>query len=206
MIATVSVAVGQQPPKTPCDFDGFDTNSSLAEIKAATTAYYGCGAGPKCLPMPLSPGDPLVVNRAEGDWTCGYLTARKGSAQGWVHSSDLRPVVFDPKPAIAAWAGVWVQDENRIQIQISKTPGKLHLDGEAYWHGRGDNVRSGEISGEATPIGNHLHYSEGGDNACTVDLALVGKYILANDNNQCGGMNVRFWGIWKRAHLQDPLK
>ena len=30
-------------------------------------------------------------------------------------------------------------------------------------------------------------------------VALIGKYILANDNNMCGGMNVRFWGIWKRA-------
>jgi hypothetical protein len=205
-IATVSVAVAQQPPKTPCNFDGFDTNSGLAEIKAATTAYYGCGAGANCLPMSLRPGDPIVVNRAEGHWTCGYLTARKGSAQGWVASGDIRPVLFDPKPSITAWAGVWVQGENRIEIQISKTPGKLDLEGEASWHGIGGNVHSGEISGEATPIGNLLHYSEGEDNACAIDLALFGKYILANDNNRCGGANVRFWGIWKRAHLQDPLK
>ena len=30
-------------------------------------------------------------------------------------------------------------------------------------------------------------------------LALIGKYLLANDNNMCGGANVRFWGVWRRA-------
>jgi hypothetical protein len=90
-----------------------------------------------------------------------------------------------------------VQQENRIRIQNSNIPGKLSLEGEAYWHGFGDNVHSGEFSGEATPTGNKLHFTDG-DDSCTIDLALSGKYILANDNNTCGGLNVRFWGVWKR--------
>ena len=48
---------------------------------------------------------------------------------------------------------------------------------------------------EASPGGNHLHLE---DDSCKIDLALIGKYILANDNNMCGGMNVRFWSVWKR--------
>ena len=35
--------------------------------------------------------------------------------------------------------------------------------------------------------------------SCTVDLTLIGKYLVANDNDKCGGQNVRFWGVWKRA-------
>ena len=173
--AITSVAAAQQPPKTPCDFDGFDTKAKLAEA--------------------IKSGYPVVVTRVEGDWTCGYLTSSKGSGQGWVQSREIRLVDFDPNPPLAAWAGTWVQDENRIRIQISKTTGKLALEGEAYWHGFGDNVHSGEFSGEAIPARNQLHVE---DDSCKIDLALWGKYILANDNNSCGGLNVRFWGVWKR--------
>lgn len=174
--AITSVAAGQQPPKTPCDFDGFDTNSKLAET--------------------LKSGDPLVVNRVEGDWTCGYLAGRKGSGQSWVRSRDIRMVSFDPNPLSTAWAGTWVQGQNRIRIQGSTVPGKVSLHGEAYWHGFGDNVHSGEFSAEASPSGNKLHVE---DDSCKIDLALLGKYIVANDNNMCGGANVRFWGVWRRA-------
>lgn len=181
-------ALGQQPPKSPCDFDGFDTNSKLAEVKTAATGYY------QSLTMKLQPGDTVVVNRLEGDWTCGYLTARRGAAQGWVRSSNIRPVASDPSPPLTAWAGRWVQDQNHITILSSNE--KLKLDGEAYWHGRGDNVHTGEFSAELAPSGNKLHLQ---DDACTIDLALIGNHLLSNDNNMCGGMNVRFWGVWKRA-------
>ena len=186
----VVVALGQQPPKSACDFDGFDTNAKLAEVKTAATGYY------QSLSMKLKPGDTVVVNRVEGDWTCGYLTSRRGGASGWVRSSDIRPVLFDPNPPLTAWLGTWREGENQIRIQASKTTGKLQLDGEAYWHGIGDNVHTGEFSSEAAPSGNKLHVE---DDPCKIDLALIGKYILANDNNMCGGMNVRFWGVWKRA-------
>ena len=178
-VAIVSAAAGQQPPKTPCIFDGFDTNSKLAET--------------------LEKRDPVVVTRVEGDWTCGYLVGRKGSGQGWVRSRDIRLVDSDPNPPLTAWSGTWVQAENRIRIQSSNSPGKLAVHGEAYWHGLGENVHLGEFSGDAIPAGNHLHVE---DDSCEIDLALMGKYILANDNNSCGGLNVRFWGVWRRAYTR----
>ncbi|HUA18383.1 MAG TPA: hypothetical protein VMB25_06535 [Bryobacteraceae bacterium] len=181
------VAFGQ-PPKSPCDFDGFDINAKLAEVKTATTGYY------QSLAMKLKPGDTVVVNRVEGDWTCGYLISRRGAAQGWVRSNDISPVDVDPNPPLTAWIGSWVQGENRVEIQVAK--GKLDLRGEAYWHGIGDNVHTGEFSAEALPAGNKLHAE---DDVCKIDLALIGKYILTNDNNMCGGANVRFWGVWKYA-------
>jgi hypothetical protein len=176
----LSVAVAQQQhPASPCDFDGFDTNSKLAET--------------------IKTGDPVVVNRVEGDWTCGYLITRKGASQGWVRSKDIRLLDVDPNPALAAWIGTWTQGDGRIRIRSSNAPGKLALEGEAYWHGFGDNVHSGEFSAETNPAGNHLHVE---DDACHIDLVLIGKYILANDNNSCGGANVRFWGVWKRARAK----
>ena len=110
----------------------------------------------------------------------------------------------DPNPPLTAWLGTWVQGENRITIERSNTPGKLSLDGEAYWRGGRDNVHEGAIAGEATPQGNRLHYEEGSAESCNIDLALIGKYLLASDNNKCGGMNVRFWGVWRRSVNSRP--
>ena len=194
----LSSVAGAHPPTSACDFDGFDMNAKLAEVGKRTTAYYGCAAGKNCLPMVLQPSDTVVVSRSEGDWACGYLTARKGAAQGWVRSSDLRVIEADPNPPLTAWLGTWVLDENRIRIERSRTSGKLSLDGEAYWRGGRDNVHEGAIAGEVTPQGNHAHYEEGSPESCNIDIALIGNYLLANDNSKCGGMNVRFWGVWRR--------
>jgi hypothetical protein len=56
-----------------------------------------------------------------------------------------------------------------------------------------------DTKGNAIPSGNHLHFVEDGPNSCTIDLTLLGKFILASDNQLCGGMNARFQGFWKRA-------
>ena len=143
----------------------------------------------------IKTGDPFVVSRIENDWACGYVEGRKGSTQRWIPLKDIRLLPSDPTPPLAAWVGTWKQGDNRIRIQNSKTSDKLSLDGEAYWHGFGDNVHSGEFSADAKPAGNHLHVE---DSSCQTDLALWGRYLLAMDNNMCGGMNVRFWSVWKR--------
>lgn len=196
-----SWSAAQDRPKTLCGFDGFSANPILAEVATAksTVGYYGCSSGQDCLPAKLAPGDPVVVYQAGPDWTCGYLSQTKGAGPGWVKSKDIRLLSADAAPPIDAWLGTWANGEDRIRIQASKTPGKVELEGDAVWHGRKDVVHTGDFAGEAAPAGNHLHFVESGADSCTVDLTLIGKYLVANDNNLCGGENVRFWGIWKRA-------
>ena len=202
LVIVVSWSAAQDRPKTLCGFDGFSANPILAEVATAKPAvgYFGCGSGQNCLSTKLAPGDTVVVYQAEGDWTCGYLTQSKGAGPGWVRSNDIRPVGFDAAPPLDAWRGTWANGEDRIRIQTSQAPGKVELKGEAVWHGRTkDAVNTGDFEGDAAPVGNHLHFVESGTDSCTVDLTLIGKYLVANDNNLCGGENVRFWGVWKRA-------
>jgi len=177
VLTTASVAASQPKPSTTCAFDGFSANPQLMELA----------------------GDPVVVYHADGAWTCGYLTQKKGAGPGWFPSKNLRTVPFDPTPPLTAWVGTWANGDDRIHIALSKTPGKLNLAGEGIWRGRGDVVHSGEFAGEASPQGNHLHFVEEGAESCIIDLTLIGRYLVANDNDRCGGANVRFWGVWKRS-------
>ena len=140
-----------------------------------------------------------MVYQAGNDWSCGYLSQTKGAGPGWVKSKDIRPVAFEDAPPLDAWLGTWANGEDRIRIQTSKAPSKVDLQGEAVWHGRKDVVHTGGFAGEASPAGNHLHFVESDADSCTLDLTLIGKYLVADDNDRCGGENVRFWGIWKRA-------
>jgi hypothetical protein len=196
--------LAQQAPDRPgtmCNFDGFDKKPALAEVTAPRQAkgYFGCSTGGNCVSTNLAPGDAVLVYRVDGDWTCGYLSQRNGAGPAWVRSRDIHPVSFDRAPALSAWVGNWANGKDRIGIQVSKSPGKLDLHGAATWHGGGGVVHTGDFEGEAVPDGHRLHFVEDSADSCTVDLTLIGEYLLANDNAMCGGMNVRFWGIWKRT-------
>ena len=200
-ITAISAVAAQDRPATFCSFDGFGGNPALAEIATAqpATGYSGCRSDRSCIPETFAPGDPILVYRVAGDWTCGYLWHSDGAGPGWVRSTDIRPIKFDPQPALSAWAGTWTGGEDRVTIQLSNIPGELDLKGEATWHGAGGVDHLGDFAGAAAPHGNHLHVASGGADPCLVNLTLVGRYIVADDNNKCGGLNVRFWGLWKRA-------
>jgi hypothetical protein len=192
-------AAAQDRPQKACGFDGFGTARHLAEVIRSTVGYFGCESGRDCLPTKLTTGNVVTPYHADGDWTCAYIQQSDGAGPGWVRSRDLREVPIDPAPPIDAWLGTWANGRGRIRIAASKSSGKLHLAGEAEWHGNGDVVHTGDFEGDAAPEGNRLHFVAAGADSCTVHLTLIGKYLLANDNDRCGGLNVRFWGIWKRS-------
>lgn len=194
-LAAIAVCYGaDNPPQKLCDFPGFE-NPKLATVvsQKPVNGYFGCAPDSKCLSTALRPGDPLVIYGTEGNWTCGYHSDEKGAAPVWAPSSSLRPLEPDPAPPLSAWIGKWVGAEGHIAIE--REGNELQLSGDAVWHGLGQNVHTGEFSGKAAPQGNRIHYVEG---PCTIDFALIGKYLVLNDNSGCGGMNVRFWGIWRR--------
>jgi hypothetical protein len=187
-----AAAAAGQTPKERCRFEGFDTKFALVLTARATDGYVLCPPGGDCRPSPLKAGEPIVVYYTEGDWTCAGLPG----GPGWVRSSDTRPITADPSPPRDAWVGTWEDGAGRITIRRSTTGGGLALDGTARWDGANGVVHTGQFSTEATPDGNRLHVVQ---ESCVIDLALHGGFILTEDNNGCGGMNVRFSGIWRRS-------
>jgi hypothetical protein len=192
----------QTRPAGACPFIGFESDPqkepSLAEVATKTPAqtWMACDSPTGCFSLRAEPDSPVLIYKSEGEWTCGYGADRNGAASAWFRSKDLRRLEFAADPPIAGWYGIWMSGGDRMVISPENNGKGLHLSGNATWHGANGNEHFGDTKGDAVPAGNRLHYVSGG---CVIDLTLAGKYILAEDNQGCGGMNVRFSGFWKRA-------
>jgi len=195
----------QSKPTEACvfAFDGFATTPGqkvqMAEVtQRAAVQLEACGSPKGCAQAPVAWGTPVQVYRQQGEWTCGYVSGRDGAGPAWIRSSALRVVSYDEHPPLSAWVGTWTGGEDRVLIRTGGVPGKLQLVGSAEWRGK-YTAHFGDTKGSASPVGNHLHFVEGGTDSCTIDMTLLNRYILANDNQACGGLNARFQGIWKRT-------
>jgi hypothetical protein len=201
-----SLCGAQGKPTGDCSFPyaGFATTPGqrvqIAEVATRTAVELEeCGSEKGCIASPAAWGTPVLIYREQGEWTCGYFSVREGAGPAWMLSDALRIVPYDERPSLNAWVGTWTGGENRVLIRTGSMPGTLHLVGKAEWHGNGNNTHFGDTEGDASPVGNHLHFVQNGPNGCTIDMTLLNRYILASDNGRCGALNARFQGIWKRT-------
>jgi len=142
------------------------------------------------------PGDRLIVTRKYGEWICAWYELLKGDETvGWIRAESL--VVKEPEnaPAPAEWIGRWTDTDSFLKIKKDKRRAFLNVNGEAIWRGLGDNIHYGGITARAKPAGNELILLE---EDCRVRLTLAGDLLIASDNFQCGGANVRFVGIYQK--------
>jgi len=141
-------------------------------------------------------GDEVVVSRTFGDFVCAwYQPARGYETTGWVRADQLNVTEANSNPPPARWVGEWELHENSLSIRRDSKTGKLVVEGSAVWHGLGDNVHVGEVNARAAPAGNALALD---DDICRITLRLVGDYLVADDNGECGGANVTFDGVYRR--------
>lgn len=193
---------------------GFFTRDSqdfkIGTVKGAKTvkSYFfnddpeDCPAGKNCRGKAyLVGGDKVIVARNYNGFACVWFTPVSGyETVGWVRADTLR--LADPvaKPPLSAWHGTWKYADNSISFTDNKLAGFLNVTGDALWKGLGDNVHIGELDGRFAPEGNVLEYSDGDDEYdCKATMRLVGEYLLVADNMKCGGVNVSFSGIYKKA-------
>jgi hypothetical protein len=161
-------ANGARQPAARCEFEGFAPD----------------------FPLALRAGVPAIVYHVDGAWTCAGFQ----SGPRWVRSAELRSVPPDTTPRPAAWVGRWMLPAGAATIWRGSGD-TLRIEGRAWWLGARGASHSGSIRALAVLSRNRVHFL---DNMCELDLALVGEYVVAGDNERCGGMNVRFWGIWRR--------
>jgi hypothetical protein len=144
--------------------------------------------------------DQVLVSRRHGSWICGWYQPRKGSETvGWlpadklVMSAPLRP------PTLKNWIGMWKYGKQSLDIRRDGKTGFLKVKGYAVWEGARGNTHVGGIEAVAQPQGDELALVE---EECRVKLKLVGDYLVARDNSECGGVNVRLNGVFRKGSLR----
>ncbi|MCR0985065.1 hypothetical protein [Roseomonas populi] len=166
----------------------------------------------------LTPGDVVLTGPSHGAsggaYTCaGFVGARGAATIGCPPAAALLPLP-EAEQAPADWNGQWRAPEQDIVISPG-SKGALVVKGDATW-GMGDpervrrgGVNIGEVAGEARPVNGVLAFSMGEDGrtqayeagdefTCRIRLWRRGPYLLARDNNGCGGHNVTFSGFYRR--------
>jgi hypothetical protein len=164
------------------------------------------------------PGNDVIVTWRTQNRACAVFISPKGAEfWGWLPNSSLAIATVPETPA-PGWIGRWSRIEADIRIAPARG-GKLSISGEATYGAldpdrvRRGAVNVGEIAGIVKPEGNALAfamsskgartvtvpYTSAGEYDCSVKMQRVGRWLLVQDNGGCGGMNVRFDGIYERA-------
>jgi hypothetical protein len=161
----------------------------------------GCpGPSAKCRQKAyLVPGDEVLTSRTFGDWVCAWYQPARGSEKvGWLPADRLNVVEPAARPTLASWLGAWGFYNNSLRVKRGRAAGSLLVEGMATWQGvNPGNVHVGDFLIEAAPVGNVLSLGDAPED-CLVKLRLVGPYLVASDNKQCGGVNVTFDGVYRR--------
>jgi hypothetical protein len=202
ILAPFLLAAQPKPPAGHCDVPD---DAPLALVTGSKSADLWNTSLPPATKFAVPAGHPVAVGKRDGDWTC---VTHYGSGYGWMLTSRLQPIQPGLHPPAAAWIGVWTPlgwkkqprgAVTKIVISDRGAPGKLKVEGQAYWFGavvHGERVQhDGSVAGEAAPSENRLRIV---DNGCEVNLTLIGGFLNVQDNRQCGGMNVTFRGVWQR--------
>jgi hypothetical protein len=128
------------------------------------------------------------------EWTCVALPG-KGKINTdavWIPSSRW---VHERGSVTDAWTGVW-QNEY-AKISVTALDGELHMSGRAVWVGA-FSEHFGEFDFEGTPVSDTFTGSHrSGSDRCEVFVRRVGPYLFAQDNRQCGAINVTFDGLYR---------
>lgn len=157
-------------------------------------------------PEVLCPGDACVVKggaagielKRSGDWVCVGLAGKGalGTISGWLPVARWQSLSGAPQPD-AHWVGVWQNEGGKIAITTASA-NQLAIEGHAIWVGATGQDHYGVFELTRAQSGGVVSTMEA--DSCQVAVRLVGDYLVAADNSNCGGMNVRFDGMYRLRH------
>jgi len=145
----------------------------------------------------LVDGDAVFGGPEDRGFRCVYYGTRTGKLiAGFVPAESLAPYPETEDLTRDFLVGTWSYEGNPEIVITAADENTVSASGTAFWRGLGQNVHTGEFAAGAAIQGNEITFREGdGDSACQVELLRRGPYLVADDNSNCGGMNVRFSGI-----------
>ena len=153
----------------------------------------------------LVPGDDVLVTATSGAYLCATFKSPKGvETSGWLPKAAV--VVVAPKNLSAQdWDGEWRRD-SEAEVILRSHGNELEISGAATWIGEA-TANEGQLTGNAEPRNGSLAIGYDPDKpgsspldgpGCAARLQLFGRYLVVDDNDKCGGLNVSFSGIYVR--------
>ncbi len=148
------------------------------------------------------PGDTVIVSRVRNGYACAYYPSRGGGTAGWLPTRQINLRPIDARANPESWVGTW-SSEGNPRLVFATRLGRLTVGGKAWWPGPPGthdwpSIHEGEIDGPVEIAGQTGHYGED-ENLCEVKFTLLGDYLLAGDNRNCGGANVSFSAVYRRV-------
>jgi hypothetical protein len=209
------LCLGAAPPEDfdPMCRDGLFTSTppfALARINrtAERAAFHddsdGCPwEGRDCATKAyVVPGDTVIISRARNGFACAFYASKGGGTAGWLPTRQIILTPIDTRTRPERWAGSW-SSEGNPRLTFTERFGRLTVTGKAWWPGPPGthdwpSTHEGEIAGPVAIRGHTGSYGED-ENLCEVRFTLLGDYLLAHDNGNCGGANVSFSSVYRRA-------
>ena len=207
-----SAAAQEAIPAQSCrGYPGFDSDQVPVAARVLRRSHFhddraGCPAGAGCRrKVYLIEGDEVIVDRIAGDWACAWFDGKRRTTIGLLRVDDLALEPAAVEVATAEWLGHWEKighdGKSRDFLDIVVRGKVVVVSGEALWFGpMPDNVHTGEIGDEVLDLEEGTaSFAARGEYDCAATFRLVGKYLIADDNGHCGGVNVTFDGIYRRV-------
>jgi hypothetical protein len=159
-------------------------------------------------------GDDVLVIAADGPYVCATFKSPGGiETSGWLPRAALQIAGPEPAPA-QQWEGKGRRGGD-AEILLKSHGDAVEVSGQASWGGSDPKrvkrgaINTGELAGEGKPRDQTLAIGYDPDGSgfppaedaadCAARLRLYGRYLAVEDNGACGGLNVRFTGVYVRA-------
>ncbi|MFH6782999.1 MULTISPECIES: hypothetical protein [Methylobacterium] len=181
------------------------------------SARKGCpGPDPACREKAfVVPGNTVILGGTTPGFVCATYVGQKGAVRsGWLPEGAVARAPAPPAPSLSDWTGTWTAPEATLVIRPAKA-GALSVKGDASYgtldpdRVRRGAVNMGSVEGTTAPTGPTLAFTMGDKGTmpfaagertdCSLRLRLLPPFLLAEDNNACGGMNVSFTNVYRRG-------
>ncbi len=163
----------------------------------------GCPSkGSMCMrPAYLVPGDHILVGKRIADWACVRYERRKRESVSWIPLKNVTLLPAPPLHPVRDWVGLWSNGLSTIRLSPAKTgAGQLQMASSLRWNGGvgPDGERRMNHGGMTGSVDVQGAKATAAERDCEVALTRIGDYLVADDNGNCGGLNVRHTGVYSR--------
>ena len=147
-------------------------------------------------------GDVVLVSSPVNGFRCAYFASVSAGdvVSGFLPADSLEPTTEGDDLTPEFLTGVWSFGKKH-GIAFRSAGGRLTAEGWASY-GEGMATNLGEFEGPIQVNGRLLQYGEESD--CWVSAVRRGPYLVVDDNAGCGGVNVRFTGIYVKTSDRPP--